>query len=101
MRQPYSHGYAFFRYAEDALRRENFENSRLAIAKQSGERNAFSAQQVKEIVRLFDFEKNKLELAKAAYANTIDKKNYFVIYDAFSFSRSKEGWQCGGSSRKK
>jgi len=79
-----------FDMLKDALRRENFENSRLAIAKQSVERNAFSAQQVKEMVKLFAFENNKLELAKAAYANTIDKKNYFVIYEAFSFSRSKE-----------
>lgn len=79
-----------FDMLKDALRRENFENSRLAIAKQSVERNAFSAQQVKEMVNLFAFENNKLEFAKAAYANTIDKKNYFVIYDAFSFSRSKE-----------
>lgn len=79
-----------FDMLKDALRRENFENSRLAIAKQSVERNAFTALQVKELVNLFAFENNKLELAKAAYANTIDKKNYFVIYDAFSFSRSKE-----------
>lgn len=79
-----------FDMLKQALRRENFENSRLAIAKQSVERNAFSAQQVKEMVNLFAFESNKLELAKSAYDNTIDKKNYFIIYDAFSFNRSKE-----------
>lgn len=79
-----------FDMLKDALRRENFENSRLAIAKQSVERNAFSAQQIKQLVNLFAFEKNKLELAKCAYANTVDKKNYFVVYEAFSFSRSKE-----------
>lgn len=79
-----------FEMLKDALRRENFENSRLAIAKQSVERNAFSSLQVKELARLFAFENNKLELAKFAYANTIDKKNYFVVYEVFSFNSSKE-----------
>ncbi|MBC7827915.1 MAG: DUF4476 domain-containing protein [Chitinophagaceae bacterium] len=72
------------------LRREYSENSRLVLAKQMAERNYFSAEQVKYMMQLFSFENNKLELAKFAYRNTIDQKNYFVVYDALTYSSSKE-----------
>jgi hypothetical protein len=40
-------------------------------------------------VRLFGFESNKLDLAKQAYQNTIDKQNYHIVADELSFSTSK------------
>ena len=42
------------------------------------------------MVTLFSFENNKLEIAKYMYGKTLDRKNYFVIYNVFTFSRSKE-----------
>ena len=45
--------------------------------------------QVKEMLLLFSFENNKLELAKQAYASTVDKRNYSMVYDVFSFNTSK------------
>ena len=72
------------------LRREYSENSRLALAKQMVERDYFTAEQVKYLMQLFSFENNKLELAKYAYRNTTDQRNYFVVYDALSYSSSKE-----------
>lgn len=79
-----------FEMLKRALVRENFENSRLEIVKQTIDRNNFTASQVRQLALLFAFENNKLELAKYAYRKTVDKNNYFVIYDVFSFSRSKE-----------
>ena len=38
---------------------------------------------------LFTFENNRLEIAKYAYGKTVDKGNYFVVNDAFTFN-SKE-----------
>jgi hypothetical protein len=72
------------------LRREYSENSRLVLAKQIVDRNYFTTQQVKYILQLFPFEHHKLELAKYAYRNTTDQRNYFSVYDVFSYSRSKE-----------
>ena len=72
-----------------ALRRENFEKTRLDIAKQSIDRNAFTSEQVKLMVKSFAFDSNKVELAKYAYDHTVDKNNYFVIYEALDFSSSK------------
>jgi hypothetical protein len=72
------------------LRREYSENSRFAIARQMIDRNYFTSDQVKYLLQLFSSESNKLDLAKYAYRNTADQKNYFVVYDALSFSSSKE-----------
>jgi hypothetical protein len=79
-----------FDMLKGSLSRENFEKTRLEIAKQSIDRNNFSTMQVREMVLLFAFENNKLDLAKQAYQNTVDKRNYFIINDAFSFSSSKD-----------
>jgi Domain of unknown function (DUF4476) len=72
------------------LRREFSENSRLVLAKQMIDRNQFSSDQVKYMMQLFSFENARLELAKYAYRNTTDQRNYFVVYDALSYSSSKE-----------
>ena len=52
--------------------------------------NYFTTVQVKEIVQLFSFENSKLDIAKHAYKNTIDKGNYFTVADCFTFSNNKD-----------
>ena len=79
-----------FEILKSALHRESFEKSRLEIAKQTIDRNNFSTMQVREMALLFAFENNKLELAKYAYRNTVDKNNYPQLYDVFAFRNSKE-----------
>jgi hypothetical protein len=79
-----------FEMLKGALGRENFEKSRLEIAKNTIDRNNFSTMQVRELALLFAFESNKLELAKYAYHKTIDRNNFYLVYDVFSFSSSKE-----------
>ena len=75
---------------KQSLRRENFENTRMTLAKQMLGGNNFETSQVREMLQMFSFESNRLELAKYAYRNTSDKKNYYSVYDVFSFSSSKE-----------
>jgi hypothetical protein len=79
-----------FTQAKESLRREWFENTRLATAKQIIDQNYFTSQQVKEMVLLFTFENNRLDIAKYAYGKTVDKGNYFVMNDAFTFNNNKE-----------
>ena len=79
-----------FEMLKGALGRENFEKTRLEIAKQSIDRNNFNTMQVREMVLLFAFEDNKLDLAKYAYSHTVDKNSYFQLYNVFSFSSSKD-----------
>ncbi|HEY0676762.1 MAG TPA: DUF4476 domain-containing protein [Chitinophagaceae bacterium] len=79
-----------FQSMKYSLRRENFENTRMTVAKQMIDRNYFESSQVRELLQLFSFENNRLELAKHAYRNTIDRKNYYAVFDVFSFNSSKE-----------
>lgn len=72
------------------LERENFDNTRFTIAKEIVEDNYLSAGQVKQMLQLFSFDVNKLELAKYAYIKTIDKNNYFMLYDVFAMNSYKE-----------
>ena len=79
-----------FSQAKETLRKEWFENTRMTTAKQIIDRNYFTSQQVKDILLLFTFENNRLEIAKYAYGKTVDKGNYFIVNDAFTFNSNKE-----------
>ena len=79
-----------FNQFRESLRQESFDNTRLTLAQQTIDANHFSAAQVKELVRLFSFEENKLALAKYAFRNTVDRQNYSVVNEEFSYSSSKE-----------
>jgi len=79
-----------FAQAKESLRREWFENTRLETAKQIIDRSYFTSQQVKEMVLLFTFENNRLDIAKYAFGKTVDKGNYFIVNDAFTFNNNKE-----------
>ena len=81
---------ADFKAAKETLRREMFENTRLDLARETIYGHYFTTQQVKEILQLFTFENNKLDLAKIAYGRTVDKNNYYLVNDVFSFSNSKD-----------
>ena len=72
------------------IKNERFDNTRLTLAKQTISVNNFSANQVREIVQQFGFDDSRLDIAKFSYKNTIDKNNYFILNDVFSFSSSKE-----------
>ena len=79
-----------FQSLMQTLRRESFDNNRLTLAKQMIDRNSFETSQVREMLQLFSFESNRLDLAKYAYRNTVDKQNYHGLHDVFSFSSSKD-----------
>ena len=72
-----------------AIDKEWLEGNKIKSATHIARNNALSVSQVKQLVQLFTFENNKLELAKQAYQNTVDKRNYYVISDLLTFGASK------------
>lgn len=72
----------------NTLNNASFDNTRLTIANQAIMNNYLTVSQVKAIMNVFSFESNRLSFAKSAYARTIDKQNYYLVNDAFSFSSS-------------
>jgi hypothetical protein len=64
---------------------KSFDNTKLTIAKQALMGNYLTSAQVSELASLMTFENTKLELAKFAYARTIDKQNYYIVNNVFTF----------------
>ncbi|OSZ80635.1 hypothetical protein CAP36_05115 [Chitinophagaceae bacterium IBVUCB2] len=79
-----------FESVKEQIRKEWFESSRLVSVKTIISKNNFTTQQVKEMMLLFTFENNRLEVAKAAYRRTVDKQRYFELNDAFTYSSSRD-----------
>jgi hypothetical protein len=77
-----------FDQALESISSKSFESSKLTIAKQIAGANCLLCKQVKEIMKLFSFESNRLEFAKFAYKYTWDINNYFLLNDAFEFESS-------------
>lgn len=77
-----------FSQSKTSIESKSFSDSKLKLAKQVAGSNCLTAQQVKEITSLFDFESTRLEFAKYAYSRTYDIGNYFKVNDAFEFESS-------------
>lgn len=75
---------------KETLGKERFDNSRVTIAKQVIDQNYFTVDQVKQLVQMYSFDNYKLDLAKYAYKNTLNKQDYFMLYEVFQFGSSKE-----------
>jgi hypothetical protein len=73
-----------------SIDKEWLETNKLKSASQVVKTNHLTTAQVKQMLLLFSFETNKLELAKQAYTNTVDKRNYSMVNDVFSYSASKK-----------
>ncbi|MFH2141714.1 MAG: DUF4476 domain-containing protein [Bacteroidota bacterium] len=86
----YSYGMSLneFNNLKYTIMNSSFDSSRLTIAKQAISSNGITSEQVFELMMLFSFESNKLDLAKFAYGYTVDRNNYYVVNNAFTFSSS-------------
>jgi nuclear transport factor 2 (NTF2) superfamily protein len=75
---------------KETITNESFDDGRMAIAKSIAAQNYFTAEQAKQMVQLFVFEKNQIDIAEFMYPRTVDKGNYFVVYGAFTFESGKK-----------
>ncbi|RYY65983.1 MAG: DUF4476 domain-containing protein [Chitinophagaceae bacterium] len=79
-----------FEQLKQTIRRESFDDSKLSIAKTAVRDQAVSTTQVRELLSLFSFEQNKLDLAKYCYSYTTDHTNYYQVANSFGYSSSKQ-----------
>ena len=78
-----------FQSITGSIARNDFENTKLQVAKQICDSRCFTSAQVRDITRIFEFENTRLEFAKYAYKHTYDLSNYYLVNDAFEFETSK------------
>jgi uncharacterized FlaG/YvyC family protein len=79
-----------FEQLKQFIKKEAFDDRKVAIAKQGAGNYYFSTYQVREIMNIFSFDNGKLEIAKYFYSRSVDKNNYYQLADALSFSSSKD-----------
>ena len=77
-------GEADFNNAVNSIRARSTNEGKLLSAKQIVSNNCLSVVQVKTIVKIFETEEMRLEIAKYAYTYTIDKGNYYKLNDVFT-----------------
>lgn len=74
----------------NSIKGKDFEDTKLKIAKQIASSNCLLVEQIMGIMKLFDFEDNKLDFAKFAYSYAYDRANYFKINELFDFESSTD-----------
>ncbi len=91
----YGYGYqnlmtdAEFAQVKDQLRSEWFEKNRLTSAETILNSNSVTSFQVKQLMMLFSFDDNRMEVAKSAYRNTVDKQNFYIVESALNFENDR------------
>lgn len=73
-----------------SIQKQSFSDNKMNVAKTFLKNKCLSVSQIKDIMGLFSFEADKLSFAKLAYDRCVDKENYYMVSDAFSFSSSND-----------
>ena len=73
----------------NAIENESFKDDKMMVAKQATKNKCLSVNQIKQVMDKFTFEDGKLEFAKLAYANCLNKDDYYQVNESFTFSSSK------------
>lgn len=68
------------------MKNVTFEDKMIQVGKTALKDRALKTSQVHQLLELFNFEANKLEFAKLCYDKTIDKNNYYTLYNDFAFN---------------
>lgn len=66
-----------------------FDNSKKDLIFNFAQNNYITAQQAATLIRECDFENTKLMVAKRLFDQTIDKNNYYCVFQYFDFENSK------------
>ncbi|HEX5001622.1 MAG TPA: DUF4476 domain-containing protein [Bacteroidia bacterium] len=77
-----------FEQLRRTIMQRSFDSSKLQIAKQAIDANYMTSRQIGELMRLLTFDSYKLDLAKFAYCKVVDKNNFWIVNDAFTFESS-------------
>lgn len=92
---PYNGGnYGYGNLLDDAslqiliqtMKNVTFEDKMIEVAKTALKNRTVITSQVHQLLEQFTFEQNKLEVAKFCYDKTMDKYNYYTLYNDFTFN---------------
>ena len=64
------------------------ESSKESMARQALSQNTILAEDVKAIMEQFEYESTRLNFAKFAYQSTCDRRNFYIVNEAFTYDSS-------------
>ena len=70
------------------IKNSAFDDKKIEIIKSALKNRMLKTDHVSQLMQQFSFEQNKLTIAKYCYDKTMDKNNYYTLYDDFAFSNS-------------
>ncbi len=79
-----------FNEAIKSVKSKTFKDSQLTTTKQICKANCMTAEQVRDMNKVFDFEDTKLDFAKFAYDFVYDASKYYKVNDSFEFEMTIE-----------
>jgi len=79
-----------FNDAKSSITSKSFEDTKLTTAKQICKNSCMTADQIRDINKLFSFEETRIDFAKYAYDYVFDSSKYYKVNDSFSFESSIE-----------
>lgn len=78
-----------FEQLKQSVLNENFDRDRLEVLTFAARTGNFTSRQVAELMNSMNFDSFKLQFAKEAYLNTVDKQNYYLVKDQLTFTSSR------------
>lgn len=74
-----------FNYVYNSIKSETFSNDRLSTGKRLIRDFYFSSQQVAQLLTAYEYDSKRLEIAKLAYARTVDPQYYNLVSSSFDY----------------
>ena len=79
-----------FAYFAEAVKDAFFESARMDLVRAAAASNSFTVSQVIQIMNIMDFESYKIEAAAAMYHSICDYNNWYLVYNALTYSSSSD-----------
>lgn len=77
-----------FNQLKASINNQWFSDGKMVVFNQAVQANFFTTAQVNELINLFSFSNDRLEVAKKAYTKTVDPENYFMVYNSLQWNSS-------------
>ncbi|MFQ3575227.1 MAG: DUF4476 domain-containing protein [Cytophagales bacterium] len=81
---------AEFNEGLELIKNQAFSETKMKVAKQFVSSGCVSLAQTRQLIAEFGFDDQKLEIATFAYQYSNERKRFFMLNDAFSFSGTKD-----------
>ena len=73
-----------------ALENEPFSDGKRSVISSAAATNSFTSADVAAIIRVMKFSDEQVYAATTLYDSVVDKNNWYIIYDAVTFSSDKD-----------